>query len=272
MKRKIIHIDREKCNGCGECIPNCPEGAIQIIDGKAVLVSDRFCDGLGACLGHCPVGAITTVEREAEPYDERRVMENIMSYGENTIRAHMEHLESHGETELLETAKSVLREKGIVLPEKKAALPHFGGCPGSRTVDRRREAVSDSAGEEVPSELRQWPVQLALIHPGAQFFDQADLLIAADCVAFAMGNFHSKLLKGKVLVMFCPKLDQDLAVYQEKLTEIFRTKNIRSVTVAHMQVPCCFGTRALVERALAASGKDIPLNVRIVSIEGQIIG
>lgn len=268
MKRKIIEIDTERCNGCGACIPNCPEGALQLIDGKARLVSDLFCDGLGACIGECPLGAIRVVEREAEPYDERRVMANIVKQGENTIRAHLKHLSDHGETGLLGTAVAYLKENGypVPLPEKPAKRPF--ACPGSLAKKLSAPKPSELSGGA--SALRQWPVQLKLLNPSAEYFENADLLISADCVAHAYGSFHRDLLNGRILIVFCPKLDSDLDGYVEKLAEIFRLHAIRSVTVARMEVPCCGGTVAIVEKALERAEKKLDIQIKTVGIDGQL--
>lgn len=269
-KRKIIKIDEKKCNGCGKCIPNCPEGALQIIDGKARLVSDLFCDGLGACIGHCPEGAITIEEREAEPYNESKVMENIVKQGKNTIKAHLKHLKDHGATEYYNQAVEFLKDKGIDNPleEEKMEHAHFEGCPGAamREVNQETDA---SDNKEQTSALRQWPVQLDLLPPQAPFFDNAHLLVSADCVPFANPNFHSKLLNGKAVVIGCPKLD-DIEAYQEKLTEIFKNNKIKSVTVAIMEVPCCFGLYNAVEEAVKDSGKKIPIIKEVIGVNGEI--
>jgi Pyruvate/2-oxoacid:ferredoxin oxidoreductase delta subunit len=268
-KRDIITIDEEKCTGCGDCVPGCPEGALQIIDGKARLINDLFCDGLGACIGECPEDAISVENREAEPYDEIKVMGNIVKQGKNTITAHLKHLKDHGETELLKQATDYLEEKGIDNPleeETEEKLPC--GCPGTNVRDMRdtAEEEDDSPGAKQRSELRQWPVQIHLVPPNAPYFDNADLLIAADCVPFAYGNFHRDLLKGKILLVGCPKLD-DAAFYKDKITEILKNNNIKSVTVAHMEVPCCFGLVKLVEDALDASGKDIPFDDITIKVD-----
>jgi ferredoxin len=296
MKRKIIRIDHDLCDGCGQCLPNCPEGALQLIDGKARLVSDLFCDGLGACIGTCPLGAIRVEEREAEPYDERRVMANIAPQGANVIRAHLDHLAAHDERRYLEQALDFLRAKGIPLPaarkeqgpESHGCHPRRGGvpegnvpegdCPGSQARDRRGQEVTQpaSAGAAAsaapaPSELRTWPVQLHLLNPQASFFDDADLLIAADCVPFAYSPFHEDFVKGKIPIIFCPKLDHANEPYLEKLTAILSLHRIRSLHVVHMEVPCCSGTTALVRQALARSGKDISLSDYTVSLQGQLL-
>ncbi|MAG22391.1 MAG: 4Fe-4S ferredoxin [Candidatus Diapherotrites archaeon] len=272
MEREIIEIDEEKCNGCGECIPNCPEGALQIIDDKARLVSDLHCDGLGACIGHCPQEAMHIIKREAEPYDEKKVMEEIVKKGENTIKAHLEHLKEHGEEGYLKEATEFLEENGIDNPlekEDKAPLPH--SCPGSAMQDFRKEEKAEEAEKQTRqrSELGQWPVQLMLVSPNASYFNDADLLIAADCVPFANANFHSEFLEGKSLVIGCPKLD-DVKFYKEKLTAIFKDNNIKSITIAHMEVPCCFGLQSIVEEALGDSGKEIPVEQKIISVRGEI--
>jgi len=278
MKRKIIKIDEEKCNGCSLCIPNCPEGALQIIDGKARLISDLFCDGLGACIGHCPEGAIEIEEREAEEYDEKKVMENIVKQGDNTIKAHLEHLKEHGEENYLNQAIDYLKEQNIENPLKeeidKPPLPC--GCPGSNMIDMRTnekettdEKNTTNSNIKQKSELRQWPVQINLVPVNAPYFEEADLLITADCVPFAYANFHSDFLQNKILLIGCPKLD-DIEAYKEKITEILKLNNIRSVTVAIMEVPCCFGLKSAVEEAIKNSGKDIPLEQSIITIQGEI--
>jgi len=268
MKRKVIEIDDSKCNGCGVCIPNCPEGALQIIDGKARLVSDLFCDGLGACIGECPRGAIHVVEREAEPYDERLVMANIVKQGVNTIAAHLQHLHLHGESKLHQIALAFLAERGIAVPEQ-VAVPHLAcGCPG--TLAKKLEPQAKVRLSGGGSALRQWPVQLKLLNPGAEYFDNADLLISADCVAHAYGSFHRDFLDGRILVVFCPKLDNDTDEYIEKLAEIFRQHKIRSITILRMVVPCCGGTVAIVEKALALSGKQSKIEVKVIALDGSV--
>lgn len=260
MKRKIITIDAELCNGCGLCIPNCPEGAIQMIDNKARLLSDLFCDGLGACLGHCPEGAITIEEREAEAYDESRVMENIVKAGTNTIKAHLTHLMDHGEKEYYIQAVKYLQDNGINVP----------------TIDVKvKTPVENQTGAQyngpIPSTLRQWPVQLHLLNPSAAFFEDADLLIAADCTPYAYPNFHQVFLKGRALAIACPKLDSEQQSYVSKLAEIFKTRNIKSVTVLMMEVPCCFGLARIVKTALQESKKEIPATQTVISLKGEII-
>jgi len=320
MKRKIISIDEERCTGCGQCIPNCPEGALQVIDGKARLVSDLFCDGLGACIGTCPEGAISMVEREAIPYDEKTVMATIAHQGAPVIRAHLEHLLGHGEMDLYDTAIEFLIENTIPIPDhdnsayqKKTArgrqlvvqmqpatghspgtgspaagrtgedvchaghhTPNpFAGCPGSApwSITResgQREMPRKPAGETA-SGLRQWPIQLVLQNPAASYFENADLLVSADCAPFAYPGFHAELLRGRILIIFCPKLDADIDGYVEKLAEIFTRHTIKSITVARMEVPCCGGLRHVVEKALGKAGKKIPVEEKTISIQGGIV-
>jgi Pyruvate/2-oxoacid:ferredoxin oxidoreductase delta subunit len=238
--RKIVRIDEEKCTGCGLCIPNCAEGALQIIDGKAKLITDKFCDGLGACLGHCPEDAITIIERDAEEFDEKAV----------EIHLH--------------------KQNAAIHTQRHQPEPH-GGCPSSRVLQFQvpKPRVESGPKEAPASQLSQWPVQLKLVPVNAPYFQEADLLVAADCVPFAYANFHQDFLKGKAVVVGCPKLD-DIQLYREKLTEIFRTNSIKSVTVPFMEVPCCFGLVKATEDAIEASGKDIPLKKVKIGIRGEI--
>lgn len=271
MKRKIIDIDEEKCTGCGLCMPDCPEGALQIIDGKARLVSDLFCDGLGACIGTCPEGAISVIEREAEPYSEEAVMEKIVPQGMGVIKAHLEHLLGHGEEALYHRAIDYLNANEIpVPPHETPAAP--AACPG--TVARslqREEARSAEPAARIESELRQWPIQLTLVNPAASYFDDADLLISGDCVPFAYGDFHREFLQGRILLIFCPKLDADIEGYVAKLAEIFSQHAVRSVTVLHMEVPCCSGVRTVVDRALERAEKEIPVAEKTITLQGQAV-
>ncbi|OGJ89911.1 MAG: 4Fe-4S ferredoxin [Candidatus Raymondbacteria bacterium RifOxyA12_full_50_37] len=280
MKRSIITIDQDKCTGCGLCIPNCPEGAIQMIDGKARLISDLFCDGLGACLGHCPEGAITTEVREAEPYDERKVMENIVKQGDNTIKAHLEHLKSHGQTEFYNIAIAVLKGKNIPIPGEKKEKPMAhahehatGGCPGSRAMDLSRDEHAPAAGDEEgkrPSQLSHWPVQLHLIAPMSPHFKGRDVVLSADCVAYAMGDFHKDFLKGKALAIACPKLDEGQEVYSEKITALIDEAQINTLTVMIMEVPCCRGLLGLAQEAASKAKRKIPIKAVVVGIKGDI--
>ncbi len=225
--RDIIEIDEEKCNGCGECIPNCAEGSLQIIDGKARLIRDDLCDGLGECLGHCPQGALRIIQREAEDFDEEAV-----------------------EKHLAQTAGCE------------------GGCQQVVTHSKGHAEATETSSAAVPSALRQWPIALRLVPIKAPFFQNADLLITADCVPFAYGNFHQEFLQGKTVVFGCPKID-DAHGYVEKLAEILRVNTIKSITLAIMEVPCCSGLQRIVELALAKSGKSIPLHQTVISVRGE---
>ncbi len=275
-KRKIIKIDEDKCNGCGLCIPNCPEGAIQLIDNKARIISDLFCDGLGACIGHCPEGAITVEEREAEPYDERKVMENIVKKGKNTIIAHLKHLEDHGETENINIAKQVLKGKNITVElENTNHQKHIhSGCPGAKMVDFSNDNKAlentDKSGQR-PSQLKQWPVQLHLVPPLAPYYQGKDILLAADCVAFAIGDFHKNYMKDKSIAIACPKLDDGHDIYIEKIRLMIDNAKINSLTVMMMEVPCCFGLMQIVKEAANKAVRKIPVKSIIVSIKGEIL-
>ncbi|OGP89321.1 MAG: hypothetical protein A2157_10475 [Deltaproteobacteria bacterium RBG_16_47_11] len=239
--RKIVKIDEEKCNGCGLCIPNCAEGALQIIDGKAKLISDKFCDGLGACLGHCPQDAIKVIEREADEFDEKAVETHL-----------------HG------------KKEAQPQPEPNPG-PVVTGCPSSRAMHFKvtQPKADHRSSHPSVSMLSQWPVQLKLVPINAPYFKEADLLVAADCVPFAYPNFHQDFLKGKAVVVGCPKLDE-IQLYIEKLTEIFKSNSIKTVTVPYMEVPCCFGLVKAVQEAINASRKDIPFRKVKIGIRGDI--
>lgn len=297
MKRDILKIDEDLCNGCGICVPNCHEGALQVIDGKVRMVSELMCDGLGACIGHCPEGAITIETREAEPYNETRVMEQMKDKGKNTIIAHLKHMKDHGETGFLQEGVAYLKshrdELNFNLDEvihevhnhgKAAHVPqpaqvqnhqhsHGGGCPGSKTmiIERPGAVLSDSAPSNQPSELRQWPVQMHLINPNASYFRGADLLLAADCVAFSMGGFHNNHLKGKSLAIACPKLDQGTESYVEKLTMMIDVAKVNTITVMMMEVPCCGGLLQMVKTALSNATRKVPVKKIVVGISGEIL-
>ncbi|MFO7870617.1 MAG: 4Fe-4S binding protein [Kiritimatiellia bacterium] len=280
MKRNIINIDEEKCTGCGLCIPNCPEGAIQLIDGKARLVSDLFCDGLGACLGHCPEGAIAIEEREAEPYDETKVMENIVKQGMNVIEAHLEHLREHGQHEYFKQALDVLDEKGIENPLKKDETAkmneqhatHRGGCPGARSMtfgDKQGDAGDESVRRA--SQLTRWPVQLHLMSPAAPQYHGADVLLSADCVAYTLGDFHKDYLKGKALAIACPKLDDGQEQYAEKIRALIDEAKINTLTVMIMEVPCCRGLLSLAQKAAAEATRKVPIKCIVTGVKGKVL-
>jgi NAD-dependent dihydropyrimidine dehydrogenase PreA subunit len=275
MKRQIIKIDEQKCNGCGLCVPDCPEGALQVIDGKARLVGELLCDGLGACIGNCPENAISVEEREAEPYEEEKVIENVVKGGEKVIAAHIKHLKDHKQHEYLNTAMSYLKKNNIPVPaEEHSKEPLACGCPGTMMKDfRSAEKTADTAASAsaLNSELRQWPVQLQLLTPLAPYFDNADLVITADCVPFTYADYHKRFLKDKILIMFCPKLDTVLDQYLQKLTTILRDNNIKSITMVRMEVPCCNGLVKLVEEALRRSGKNLTIRDYTISVKGEII-
>ncbi len=277
MKRKIIKIELDKCTGCGLCIPNCPEGALQIIDGKVRLISDLFCDGLGACIGSCPEGAIEVVEREAEPYDEKKVMENIVKQGENVIKAHLKHLQEHGELDLLKQALAVLREKDIQIDIAAIMHPqgahHPAGCPGAKMMDfsapQEGEAKEETGTRN--SQLRQWPVQLQLVPPTAPYYQNQDVLLVADCVAYALGDFHKDYLKDKSIAIACPKLDQGLDIYIEKIVAMIDEAEINTLTVMTMEVPCCRGLLEVAKEAAGKAGRKIPVKAIVVGIKGKIL-
>lgn len=273
MVRRVIHIDQEKCNGCGICANACHEGAIGIVDGKAQLLRDDYCDGLGDCLPTCPTGAITFVEREAAAYDEA------------AVKAHMERRkQEQAATQVSDTHSSAVQEASASTgcPGSRARqivheeTPAFTGCPGSRSrqIDHAEEAAEAAQNEAVApcsmqSQLTNWPVQIKLAPVRAPYFNHARLLIAADCTAYAYANFHQEFLKGKVALIGCPKLDD--VDYSEKLTEIIRNNDIQSVTIVRMEVPCCGGLQHAAMTALQNSGKFIPWQVVTISIDGKIL-
>lgn len=283
MKREIIKIDEEKCNGCGLCIPSCPEGALQIIDGKARLVSDLMCDGLGACIGECPEGAIEIEEREAEPYNEVAVIKEIVKFGENTVVAHLKHLLDHNEMMYFETAVGYLEENsGSIGFDLEDVLDKVyaksvggdcahGGCPGAKGFERDGVPRDEVPGDVVPSQLRQWPVQMHLINPSAPHFRNAEVLLAADCVAFSVGNFHQKYLKGRSLAIACPKLDQGKEVYVEKLKSMIDEANIKELNVMVMEVPCCSGLVHIATLARDGVSRRVPIKKTVIGIKGDVL-
>lgn len=273
MLRKIIQIEEEKCDGCGACVPECHEGALQIIDGKARLISDLFCDGLGACLGHCPTGALKIVEREAEPYDERKVMDYIVKGGPNVIKAHLKHLRDHREFEFLTQAIDYLNDHGIAIPvleEKAEEKQHSAcGCPGSQAQTFDTSEVDEEGQRQ--SHLTQWPIQMHLVMPTAAYYRNSDLLLAADCCAFSYGDFHKDFMKGKSVAIACPKLDTNKQVYLDKLITMINDADLKSITVVIMQVPCCSGLAQLAQQAVEHSGKNVPITVAVIGVQGELL-
>ena len=303
MIREIIRIDEEKCDGCGLCIPGCPEGALQVIDGKARLVSDLMCDGLGACIGECPQGAIAIEKREAEPYNETKVIEVIAGQGRNTTLAHLKHLKEHGETTYLNEAITWLdtHRSGIRFDVKEllASLNNGGssishvqpltqtdmkehthgghacGCQGAATMDLRDKQPASGTDTETggarPSQLRQWPIQMHLVNPMAPYFMNADLLLVADCVAFASGDFHRDYMKGKSIGIACPKLDQYQEVYVDKLISMIDQAKINTLTVMIMEVPCCRGLLQMAQAAVQKAGRKVPVKMIRMGIQGNML-
>lgn len=236
MKRTIIKINEELCDGCGACVTGCHEGALKIVNGKAIVVSESYCDGLGACIGECPQGAIALEEREAEPFDQKAVDEHLKAQQQSPLAC---------------------------------------GCPGSAEREIKRPAMAPAfpfspAKTVQGSELRHFPVQLHLLNPGAAFLRGANLLLAADCTAFAYGDFHSRFLKDKVLAIACPKLDSNLQAYIGKLTEMIDIARIDTLTVLVMEVPCCGGLIKIAQAAREAAGRNIPVKVVVISVDGRI--
>jgi NAD-dependent dihydropyrimidine dehydrogenase PreA subunit len=320
-KRTVIEIDEDLCDGCGLCATGCHEGALQIIDGKARMIGESLCDGLGACIGDCPRGAITVVEREAEEYDERRVIDHILPSGTATMAAHLKHLQGHGQDTWLAQGIAALKEKGIVIPgfesvpeRKPAPAPQAarqpaqaafaplggvrmvnngmsGGCPGSaaRSFGASASAAVPAAvsggcapvvpgpaavrqtapaGGSMASRLEQWPIQLHLINPRAPYFNGADLLIAADCTAFACGAFHQTLLASKKLIIACPKLDSGKEIYMDKIRALVDETGVASITLAIMEVPCCGGLKRMLDEVMSTASRQVPVSTVVVGIEG----
>ena len=310
MKREIINIDENKCDGCGLCIPNCHEGALQLIDGKARLISDLMCDGLGACIGHCPQDAITIEEREAAPYDEELVIKDMVPKGKNTIIAHLKHLKNYKEFGFLKQGVRYLKEhegeldfsmddvvaavhgngkfqhqdakeeihanQGCASSGSLHAHDHEhgeGGCPGSKSVSfdpAPEKTQKEQNTGALPSQLNHWPVQMHLINPNAPQFQNADLLLSADCVAYAMGDFHNQYLKGKALAIACPKLDSNKEVYVQKLISLINDAKVNTITVMKMEVPCCGGILQMAQMAVENAQRKVPVKGITVSIQGEI--
>lgn len=300
-KRTIIEIDQELCDGCGECETGCPEGALKIIDGKARLVGESLCDGLGACIGHCPRGAIHVIERDAEAYDEIAVIKEILPQGQEVLKAHFAHLDRHGQDLYLEKAVGYLISLRLAIPEgyerfgqRKPLVfakpcgtfagPRAAGTAGAAgtaaqaatqaapRLEPARAGIPSAAFPEKPSgvsALKNWPIQLHLANPKAQHFAGADLLIAADCTAFALGSFHEDIVSGKSLVIACPKLDSGRDLYISKLAAMMGQAG--SVSVVIMEVPCCSGLLKLAQEARAASGADLPIQALVLGIDGGFV-
>ncbi len=273
MERPIIRIDESKCDGCGLCCEGCPEGALQLIDGKARLVSEITCDGLGACVGECPRGAISVEMREAAPYDERTTLKEIVPKGAHTLRAHLKHLHDHSQVRYLEEALACLREWGIAIPDYQEKTMHQG-CPGSaaRTFTRPASTPTAPSGAktELVSQLGQWPVQLHLISPANPAFAGSDLLLAADCTAFAMADFNQKWLPGKTLAVACPKLDQGQQVYVDKLKALIDEAEVNTITVMIMEVPCCGGLLRLAQAAAGQASRRVPIKAVVIALDGTV--
>ncbi|WP_319230764.1 4Fe-4S binding protein [Draconibacterium orientale] len=288
MIREIIKIDEDLCNGCGNCVPNCHEGALQIIDGKARLISELMCDGLGACIGHCPEGAITIEKREADAYDEIATISQMVKQGKATMFAHLKHLQDHNETGYLQQALGFIKANREAMPfeiNEVHELLHgakkeqasggscaTGGCPGSAPMAFDAGGLKMAApAAEVPSELTQWPVQMHLINPAASYFLGADLLVAADCAGFAYGNFHNDFIKGRKMVIACPKLDQGTDIYIQKLVKLIDESRVNTITVVIMEVPCCGGLSQMVKMATQMASRKVPVKEVVIGIKGDVL-
>lgn len=293
MIREIVKIDEELCDGCGECIPNCHEGALQIIEGKARLVSELMCDGLGACLGHCPQGAITIEEREADAYDEVATIAQMIKNGKATVFAHLKHLQDHGETAYLQEALGYIRANREAMPFEISEVHELmhnntpevqgsgscstGGCPGSaeQSFDAASFKLAAPAqvqsSSNIPSALSHWPVQMHLINPAAAHFHGADLLVAADCAGFTYGNFHGDFIKDKKVIIGCPKLDQGTDIYIQKLVSLIDLSRVNTITLVIMEVPCCGGLSQMVKMATQMATRKVPVKEVMISIKGEIM-
>jgi NAD-dependent dihydropyrimidine dehydrogenase PreA subunit len=247
--RKVVHIDQELCDGCGVCVPSCHEGALQIVDGKAKLLGDNLCDGLGDCLGECPQDAITVKERDADDFDE------------GAVKLHLAQREND-------------EAAGAATTKPNHTIGHGGGCPGSKVLQFTNSAESAAVSREPcsqPTELRQWPVQLHLLPPTAPFLQGADVLLAADCTAYAIGDFHDKHLRGRSLAIACPKLDQGMESYLSKLVAMIDQAKINTLSVMIMEVPCCGGLVHLAKEAASKASRKIPIRQLVVGVRGDII-
>jgi NAD-dependent dihydropyrimidine dehydrogenase PreA subunit len=250
--REVIEIDEKLCDGCGDCVTACAEGAIAIIDGKARLISDVYCDGLGACLGHCPQGALKVIHREADAFDE------------SAVERHLAQLKDSSDEHRTAPQLTVMSQPPMMAGD---------GCPGSRAqMHHPATPPSGDSGGGTPSQLRHWPVQLHLVPPTAPFFQNQDVLLAADCVAFAIGDFHRRFLSGSSLAIACPKLDSNQEIYLQKLVAMIDEAEIRSLKVMVMEVPCCGGLVRLAEEALRRAKRDLPVECLVVGTQGHILG
>lgn len=293
----MIEINEDLCDGCGLCVTGCHEGALQIIDGKAVIISDMYCDGLGACIGDCPQGAITLIERVAEPYDEIAVMERIVHKGEEVVLAHLKHMKDFNEIEFLNQGIQYLKDNNIDIDlssleldkmdakeeekkddfaEKLENIFSGGSCPSnipqSFNQDNNNRDNNNSGNSQTQrSELTHWPIQLHLQNPESSYFRGADVLIAADCTAFSIGEFHPRLLKNKVLSIACPKLDSNKDVYVEKIISMIDNSKINTLTIAVMEVPCCAGLTQLALQAKQRAKRNVPIKKVMISVQGEIL-
>lgn len=276
MKRQIIKIDEEKCTGCGLCIPQCHEGALQIIDGKCRLISDLFCDGLGACIGHCPEDALTIEEREADVYDEMKVMDIISKQGSNTIAAHLKHLKEHNCQDFYDQAIEYLEINSIPIPEiniPQESSGCHGSCPGSMMLsfDKKVKEIEDeSEAKNIKSELEQWPIQLHLVNPMAPYFKNKELVILSTCSGFATPNVHPDYIAGRAVVIACPKLDYT-DPYTKKIADIIKLNNVKKAIILRMEVPCCGGLTKITLDAASLSGTDVVLEEHTLSLQGKLI-
>lgn len=260
VKRKIIHIDEDLCDGCGSCVPGCPEQALQIIEtpkgSKARLVKELYCDGLGACIGSCPTGALTITEEEVDAYNEEATIARIKEKAPEMLETHIKHLKEHAD-ELPEHHTHEM-PKGV------------SGCPGARMIQWKEKKEPSEKKARIDSELCQWPVQIHLVPPFAPYLKNADIAIIADCVPFAYPNLHPDLLKGKAILVGCPKLD-DSDAYIEKIAQIIEHAKPKSMQVVHMEVPCCFGLMHIIKEAKQRARSDVPVEEVTISIKGEMI-
>ncbi len=258
IKRQIIRIDEELCDGCALCIPACPEGALQIVDGVARLVREGYCDGLGACLGECPQGALTVEEREVDEYDEGGVIEHLKANAPDRLEDHVMHLREHG-----------------MAPAGMSACPSARAMQWNEHYESGRSSAGGAGGgepaEPLSSELRQWPIQLHLVNPLAPYFKDADLVLVADCVPFAYANFHNDFLKGKAVAIACPKLD-DTRPYVTKLVSMIDHANLKSIKVIVIEVPCCSGLVGMAREAIELAERSIPLEYVVIGVKGEVRG